>query len=278
MTARSIRRAQERKQKKLARKAILPNVVATEAAAAPECVPFHSPMNICFESASDQDRDAGIETPASPARIAANQANAKLSTGPKTPAGKTKASLNAVKTALTGRTVLLATDDVAEYERHMAAYERDFRPSGPQESALVHSLAAIAWRLDRIPVLEMAIFAKGHLDFANLFEDHDPSLRRGLIELHTFMVYEKQLRNLQLQEARLARRREKETAELRTLQQLRKQRELREMDSAAKLYLTAKQDGKSFDPAALGFEFSTHEIERFLARQRPQPSVFTCAT
>jgi hypothetical protein len=259
MTARSIRRAQERKQKKLARKAILSNVVATEAAAAPDCAAFPSPMNICFESASDHDhaQDAGIETPVSPARLAANQANAKLSTGPKTAAGKVKASLNAVKTALTGRTVLLAIDDVAEYERHMAAYERDFRPSGAQESALVQSLAAIAWRLDRIPVLEMAIFAKGHLDFASLFEDHDPSLRHGLIELHTFMVYEKQLRNLQLQEARLARRREKETAELRTLQQLRKQTELRAMDSIA------QPAGKPFEPAALGFEFSNRQRDRF---------------
>ena len=274
MTARSIRRALERKQKKLALKAERQNPLPTEAVAAPEPAASFSPMEICFESPS---ADSGSETPISPARLAANQANARFSSGPKSAAGKAKASLNAVKTGLTGRTVLLPTDDATEYQRHIAAYQRDFRPVGVQESALVHSLAAIAWRLDRIPALEMAIFAKGHLDFAGLFEDYEPSLRPGLIELHTFMVCEKQLRNLQLQEARLARRREKETAELRTLQQLRRQRELHEMDTSAKLYLAAKQNARPFDPIAHGFEFSTLEIERFLAQQRPPLSTLAAA-
>ncbi|MBV9938821.1 MAG: hypothetical protein JO150_09975 [Acidobacteriaceae bacterium] len=39
-------------------------------------------------------------------RLAANRANAQWSTGPQTPEGKAKSSLNAVKTGLTGRTVL----------------------------------------------------------------------------------------------------------------------------------------------------------------------------
>jgi len=60
------------------------------------------------------------------ARRAANQANAQLSTGPKTEEGKRKSSLNAIKTALTGATVLLPSDDVAEYQRHLAAYESEF--------------------------------------------------------------------------------------------------------------------------------------------------------
>ncbi|MGA8598820.1 MAG: hypothetical protein WB676_29225 [Bryobacteraceae bacterium] len=49
------------------------------------------------------------------AQIAANQANAQLSTGPTSETGKAKSSLNAVKTGLTGRTVLLPGDDAAIY-------------------------------------------------------------------------------------------------------------------------------------------------------------------
>lgn len=48
-------------------------------------------------------------------RLAANRANARLSTGPTSPAGKTKSSLNAVKTGLTGRTVLLPAENAAAY-------------------------------------------------------------------------------------------------------------------------------------------------------------------
>jgi hypothetical protein len=188
MTARSIRRAAERKAKKLALKG---------------------------EKAETQ----------SLARLEANRANAQLSTGPRSEEGKRKSSLNAVKTALTGVTVLLPTDDAAEYQSHIARYEKEFRPVGIEESELVQSLADISWRLRRIPGLEMAIYARGSIIYADQFAEEDPNVRRGLIELQTHLVYEKQLRNLQLQEARLVRRREKETAELRRLQEERKQRE-----------------------------------------------------
>ena len=115
-------------------------------------------------------------------------------------------SLNAVKTALTGRTMLLPGDDAAEYQRHLAAFEAELQPVGLRECELAQSIADTWWRLRRsIPALEMALFAKGRIEFAGLFEEP------LLIDAHTFIVYEKQIRNLQLQEARLARRREKET-------------------------------------------------------------------
>ena len=52
----------------------------------------------------------------SEAQIKANRANAQNSSGPKSPEGKAKSSLNAVKTGLTGRTVLLPGDDAAAYD------------------------------------------------------------------------------------------------------------------------------------------------------------------
>jgi len=205
----------------------------------------------------------------SAAQLAANRANAQHSTGPKTEQGKTTASLNAVKTALTGRTVLLPTDDAAEYERFLRAYEKEFKPVGQRESDLVQSIADLSWRLRRIPALEAAIFARGHLEFAESFNEHNPSLRPSMIELETFLKYEKQLRNLHVQEARLSRRREKETAELRQLQQERKGKELEAIDTAARQYLITKNRKQSFDPAANGFEFSVVEIERYLEKCSP---------
>jgi hypothetical protein len=230
MTARSIRRALERKQTKLARKT------------------------------GQQNSSAAA------ARLAANRENAQLSTGPTSPEGKAKSSLNAIKTGLTGRTVLLSTDETAAYQSHLAAFEEEYRPAGLRECELVQSISDTFWRLARIPALEMALFAKGRIEFADLFKDHEPEVRPLLIDAHTFLVYEKQIRNLQLQESRLVRRREKETAELHALQQLRKQREMHEMQSAAKLYLAAKEEGKPFEPAELGFEFSNQDVEHFLAR------------
>ena len=191
------------------------------------------------------------EEKVSPAQLAANRANAELSTGPITQEGRAKSSLNAVKTALTGRTVLLPTDDAAEYERHMQSYEGQFAPVGQLETDLVRSLAETAWRLLRIPSLENAIYAKGHIEFAEQFEDEDPAVRPHLILLETHMKYERQIRNLQLQEARLVRRREKELAELRQLQKERKEQEAEQAQPAP----TKAQMNKAVPPN--GFDFST---------------------
>jgi len=49
-------------------------------------------------------------------------------------------------------------------------------------------------------------------------DEQELAARPHLIDAHTFLVYEKQIRSLQLQEARLARRREKEVIDLRKLQ------------------------------------------------------------
>ena len=202
--------------------------------------------------------------PISEAQLTANRQNAQLSTGPTSDNGRLKSSLNAIKTALTGRTVLLASDDAALYEQHVLAYTKELRPLTQRERDLAQSIADTAWRLKRIPALEMAIYAQGRVEFAEAFNDHEPSARPGLIELKTFLTYEKQLRNLQLQEARLSSRYRKDTAELRQIQADRDQREQIDLDTAAKLYTAAKHDGKPFDPEENGFEFSIDDIEAYL--------------
>ena len=153
------------------------------------------------------------------AQIAANQKNAQLSTGPSSQAGKTKSSLNAVKSGLTGRTVLLPSEDAALYQAHVCEFVKHYAPVGDEECKLVQSLADTEWRLLRIPALEMGIYAVGRLEFAGLFPDEDEAVRKHLIEAQVFLAYQRQLNNLSIQESRLRRQREKDTAALRELQE-----------------------------------------------------------
>ena len=199
----------------------------------------------------------------SPAQIAANQKNAQLSTGPTSETGKAKSSLNAVKTGLTGRTVLLPGDDAALYESHVSQFVKRFEPIGEAEQNLVQSLADTEWRLLRIPSLEMGIYAVGRLEFAELFPNEDPSVRNQLIEAKVFLAYQRQLNNLSIQENRLRRQREKDTIALRELQNARKQQIQARLDTAARQYIQAVHNGtyQAFEPAELGFEFSLGEIE-----------------
>ena len=118
----------------------------------------------------------------SAAQIAANQKNAQLSTGPLSQSGKAKSSLNAVKSGLTGHTVLLPSEDAALYQAHVSEFEKHYAPVGDEECKLVQSLADTEWRLLRIPALEMGVYAIGRLEFAGLFPDEDEAVRRHLIE------------------------------------------------------------------------------------------------
>ena len=93
-----------------------------------------------------------------------------------------------------------------------------------------------------------------------MFNEQDLAARPHLIDAHTFITYEKQIRNLQLQEARLVRRREKEIAELRRLQTERIQKEQQEIP-------------------ANGFVFSTKQIEHAIPHQNRhhEPAPLTAA-
>ncbi len=266
MTARSIRRAAERKARKTTEKKARLQNLAPHENETPFCPSSEDSLNSPVEHKEAETE--GRPQPSSEARLAANRLNSQLSTGPRSAEGKALSSLNAVTTALTGRTVLLPSDDVIAYEQHVASYEKEFQPAGGRETELVQSIADAQWRLMRIPALEMAIYARGRSEFAQKFESEEPALRPSIIDLETFLAYQKPLRNLQLQEGRLRRQREKDLAELRSLQEAREEREKEQLALASKLYLAARHDRRTFAPADHGFEFSTSDIEAYLEGAR----------
>jgi hypothetical protein len=209
----------------------------------------------------------------SEARLAANRENAQKSTGPVTPEGKAKSSLNAVKHGLTGAAVMFANADEAKnYGSHVKDYERQFQPVGREESALVQSIADIRWRLATIPVLELGVIAFGSAEIIDTNPDYwtKPENQTKLV-LEVRRCHEKELRNLQLQENRLARRREREAAELRTLQAARKAREEETLAAAAKAALLGQHRAPNscHHIPGLGFDFSTDRFESYMRRLKP---------
>ena len=206
----------------------------------------------------------------SEARLAANRENAQKSTGPKTPEGKAKSSLNAVKCGLTGNTVLFASESAARYDAYIRSYEGQYQPVGPKECDLVQSIADLHWRLNRVPGLELAILATGSLKLIaeNPFLA-SPHAEMAL-ELEVRRLHEKELRNLHLQENRLARRRERETAELARLQDARKAREEQRLAEAAKADLLGKHRNQ---PVAripgVGFDFTNKRFNTYMSRLTP---------
>jgi len=213
-------------------------------------------------------------------KIEANRANSRLSTGPTTPAGRAKVAHNVVKTGLTGRTVLLPTDDAAAYRAHIEPIFKLWTPESDEEKRLTQSLVDTPWRLERIPVLEAGIYAVGRRELAAQFADEeDETVRKAMIESQIFLSYRRDLNNLSIQEARLRRLYEKDEAELKRLIRERKQaekdrqdREDSRWDIAIQNFQDAKYYNLPFDPAEIGFEFSTEDI----ARREQQRHIEAC--
>jgi hypothetical protein len=207
---------------------------------------------------------------ATEAQILANQENAQKSSGPVTPEGKDRSSHNAVKTGLTGQTVLLPTDSVAAYESHIARLHTQFNPASDQERSLVQAVADTEWRLLRIPSLEAGILAVGRRKLADLYPNEtDPATRAAFIEAEVQITYRKDLSNLALQETRLRRHRQVDTEKLESLQTQRKQADAprRNLPLAIRLYENATQSGNTFVPSLFGFEFSLADIRDHIDRE-----------
>ena len=207
-----------------------------------------------------------------PAQIEANQANAQLSTGPVTPEGKAAVSKNALKTGLTGRTVLLPTEDAERYEKHIADCRDHYKPVGTMETELTQSIADTMWRIGRVPSLEAALFAVGRTKLANLHTNEtDPSRRGALLDAEILLAYERQFRNLQTQEARLRRSLENDIKQLEILQQRRKTERSAQLTKAAQALAEATRNStfSSYDRTQFGFEFSFAEIDDRLAKIDP---------
>ena len=125
------------------------------------------------------------------------------------------------------------------------------------ECELVQTLADTQWRLNRIPALEMNIYALGRLQFASQFVLQDPDVAAGLLEAHVFLTYQKQLNNLSIQENRLRRNFQKDSAEL---AQLQKERRERERKASAPAQTGNERTGRGAPvvrDSNNGFEFST---------------------
>ena len=89
---------------------------------------------------------------------AANRANAARSTGPRTPEGKARAAMNAVRHGLSAQSPILPGENPAALDALADAFDRDLRPRGALERELVARVVAIAWRMRRLARAEGALW------------------------------------------------------------------------------------------------------------------------
>jgi hypothetical protein len=207
-------------------------------------------------------------------QLKANRINAQNSTGPKTPEGKRRSSLNARRHSLTGKVHIATPDEAAVYDAHCRSYHEALAPVGPIESDLVQEIAEDRWRLKRARSLENSIFAQGHHLHADAVNSGHDQIDAAIAEGKTWVDQARNLQLLTLYESRIRRAIEKNTQQLQALQAERKSSYAHAQCQAIQLWKLAKAEGQDYDPASDflparehgGFVFSAAEIDRVVDR------------
>lgn len=74
--------------------------------------------------------------------------------GPKTPEGKSRSSMNALRHGLSANNLLLPGEDAQHYESHLDSYFATFVPANLPEATIVAQIGDLSWKLERLSKLE----------------------------------------------------------------------------------------------------------------------------
>ncbi len=96
-----------------------------------------------------------------PAQILANQANARLSTGPRTPDGKASSARNARTHGLTAREVVVHPEEQPDFDQLLEDLTDELAPEGTLETLTFNNLVHAAWNQRRCRLLEAELAAQG---------------------------------------------------------------------------------------------------------------------
>lgn len=125
------------------------------------------------------------------AQLAANQANAQLSTGPRTEEGKAISSKNNFRHGCTGKFMLLPQESIQEFAELKEALNQEHQPATPTETLLVERMVEHFWLSQRAMRLQGFCFDDGlhqpDLQKLSLYlryqSTHDRAFHKCLTEL-----------------------------------------------------------------------------------------------
>jgi hypothetical protein len=193
----------------------------------------------------------------------AGTTNQSKSTGPRTPEGKERSSHNALRHGLTGRIVVLPSEDMSVYQAFCKELMADLAPETPVERQYAQTFCDTQWRLNRARSIEDGMLSLGHFEGATVPGVDQPEIQAALTAAKVFRQDSKSFMNLTLYEQRLQRT-QKEA--LRQLQELQAKRKAAAAEEAKAEAVAKRNPNKTkAEPAAPDtdqFVFSTAEIDR----------------
>ena len=193
-------------------------------------------------------------------QLAANRANAQLSSGPRSEAGKRRSSLNARRHNLTGQVTAMTEEDRTAHDAFSEALIKAMVPEGALEIQLAQRIATDSWRLNRSSAIEDNIFALGLFNHSGEIDTDHPELHAALTAARTFTREAKSIELLTLYEQRINRSLQKNLALLQQLQAARKAERKVEKEQSAKLTPINEMNHLPAEPAENGLVFSGDQL------------------
>jgi hypothetical protein len=190
----------------------------------------------------------------------ANRENAQKSTGPNTPEGKQRSSMNGIRHGLCSRVVVLPHEDMQAYNAFRQQWFDEYKPQAITETQLVQRLCDCQWRLNRSASYEDGIYAVGHSHHGDSVDTGSPEIDNTILGSITASQRANDLNNLSRHEARVQKQFDSTFKQLRELQAERKHREKSELESAVSVYKVKQILGEEFIPHDFGFALSAPEI------------------
>jgi hypothetical protein len=202
-----------------------------------------------------------------PAEYAANRLRAENNATPKptsgrTPEGRARSSMNALRHGLTARVVVLPTEDMDAYHAFSKEIVDSLDAQTPVERQFAQTVADNQWRINRIRSIEDGMLGMGHFEAAGDFDCPTSEIHSAMTAARAFRDDSKSFVNLSIYEQRLHRSMKESLRQLRELQTERREREKTEMDDAIRLLKMQQMKGLPFEPDPGKFVYASGEIAR----------------
>ena len=184
--------------------------------------------------------------------------------GPRTPEGRAISSHNATRHGLTGRVVVLPSEDLNIYNAFCKELMADLAPETPLERQYAQTFCDTQWRLNRARSYEDGILALGHFEHSDSLAVDDPRILAALTAAKAFRENSKAFVNLSLYEQRLQRTQKEALRQLQELQTKRTAARQTDLGEAAAIHNLHKMQAQASEVASdrqpNQFVYSTTEI------------------
>ena len=207
--------------------------------------------------------------PATQKQLDANRRNAQKSTGPKTPEGKARASLNAWRHGLTGQVATLPEEDRDAFQKFTRDIRLAYHPEGALETQIAQAIAEDEWRLSRARAIENNVLALGHSTPDADVIAENTQIHAAFTQARTFWRNPEKFALLSIYEQRISRTIQRNEARLYALQAERKAALEQALEEARLLAELAESQSEPHETTLPnGFAFSLPDFLQKLDRHR----------